>query len=78
MLLYFLQVVQEQLEILRAVAKSSLCLSEGARSSRPKSLLAVVGTLRFAQGDTFSFCQATLRDTVGKLWAWGTNQWVKD
>ena len=43
-----------------AVAKSSLCRSEGACSSRPKRLLVVTETLRFAQGDTSYFCQATL------------------
>ena len=36
-----------------AFAKSNLCRSEGACSSRPKSLLAVVETLRSAQGDMF-------------------------
>ena len=44
-----------------AFSKSDLCRSEGACSSRPKSLLAVVETLRYAQGDNFHFCQPTLR-----------------
>ncbi len=44
-----------------AFSKSDLCRSEGACSPRPKSLLAVVETLRFAQGDMLRVCQATLR-----------------
>ena len=34
---------------------------EEACSPRLKSLLAVIETLRYAQGDNFRFCQATLR-----------------
>jgi hypothetical protein len=44
-----------------AFAKFNLCRSEGASLSRPKSLLAVVETLRFAQGDILRFYQATLQ-----------------
>lgn len=44
-----------------AFAKSTLCHSEGACLSRPKSLVAVVETLRYAQGDMLRFCQATLQ-----------------
>ncbi len=44
-----------------AFSKSNLCLSEGACLPRPKSLLAVVETLRYAQGDMSHFFQVTLR-----------------
>ena len=50
-----------------AVAKSSLCRSEGACSSRPKSLLVVTETLRFAHIVPMSFGRATLPTFVKRL-----------
>ena len=51
--------------MLHGFCKVRFCRSEGACFSRPKSLLAVVETLRFAQGDIPGFYQATLQKTGG-------------
>ena len=45
-------------------SKSNLCRSEGVCAPQRQCgerLLAVIETLRFAQGDKFRFCQPTLR-----------------